>query len=127
MSQIFVIDGRDFSTLEEFYRAIGDTLIPGLEWGKNLDALNDILCWPISQTRETYTLVWKNAKLSRKRLNHSETERQLKHRLRYCHPDNRQKVAAELEMASRCQGPTVFDWLVDIICQHSQWVTLELK
>jgi RNAse (barnase) inhibitor barstar len=102
MPQIFTIDGRDFSTLEEFYEAVGAVLVPGQVWGKNLDAFNDILCWPI-QDKEPYILVWKNSKLSRKRLNHLEAERQLERRLTGCHPSNRSSVAMELERASRCE------------------------
>src|ERR1043166_306284 len=117
MPQVFTIDGRDFSTLEEFYEAVGAVLVPGQFWGKNLDAFIDILCWPI-QDKESYILVWKNSKVSRKRLNHSEAERQLELRLKRCHPSNRSSIAIELERASRCKGPTVFDWLVEIIQEH---------
>ena len=39
----FEIDGRDFSTLEESSTVISRMLIPEVEWGHNLDALNDIL------------------------------------------------------------------------------------
>jgi len=127
MPRVFVIDGRDFSTLEEFYETIGATLVPGQYWGKNLDAFNDILCWPVNEDREPYVLVWKHSNLSRKRLNHLEAERQLKLRMERCHPSNRARVAEEAERAGRCEGPTVFDWLVEIIDEHPDWVTLKLE
>jgi len=39
----YSIDGRTFSTLEEFYGEVSRVLIPGESWGRNLDAFNDIL------------------------------------------------------------------------------------
>jgi RNAse (barnase) inhibitor barstar len=126
MPRVFTIDGRDFSTLDDFFEVVGVVLVPGQFWGKNLDAFNDILCWPL-QDEEPYILVWKNSKVSRKRLNHLEAERQLELRLARCHPSNRTLVATELEKASRCEGPTVFDWLVEIIQDHPDWVTLKLE
>lgn len=39
----FVIDGEQFSNLAEFYDSVGTVLCPGFDWGKNLDAFNDIL------------------------------------------------------------------------------------
>jgi hypothetical protein len=63
----------------------------------------------------------------RGRLNHLETERQLKQRLKHCYPLGRVRVADELARASRCEGPTVFDWLVEIIQENPDWVTLKLE
>ena len=40
---IYEIDGARFSTLEGFYNEISQALIPGVDWGHNLDAFNDIL------------------------------------------------------------------------------------
>jgi len=37
------IDGLRFSTLEEFFDEVSRTLIPGADWGRNLDAFNNIL------------------------------------------------------------------------------------
>lgn len=39
----YEIDGKNFSTLEEFYEEISRVLFPGAEWGRNLDAFNEIL------------------------------------------------------------------------------------
>ena len=41
--ELYEIDGKNFSTLEEFYDEISRVLIPGAQWGRNLDAFNDIL------------------------------------------------------------------------------------
>ena len=115
----YVIDGKNFTTLEEFYEEISNNLIPGAGWGKNLDAFHDILRGGFGTPDEGFVLRWKNAALSRERLGYPETIRQLRKRLQHCHPTNRPAVQAELEMAQRGQGNTVFDWLTDIIGLHS--------
>jgi hypothetical protein len=59
-----------------------------------------------------------NHDTSRERLGYPETVRQLQRRLRECHPTNRDAVAADLARARARSGPTVFDWLVEIIRIH---------
>ena len=93
-------------------------LIPGAEWGRNLDAFNDVLRGGFGTPPGGFTLRWKNSELSRQRLGYSETVRQLEDRLRHCHPSNRKNVENELKLARAGQGPTVFDWIVDIIRIH---------
>ena len=127
MPRVFVIDGRDLSTLEEFYEVIGAVLVPGEDWGKNLAAFNDILCWPLNEDPEPYVLVWMHSKVSRKRLNDLEAERQLEKHLQYCHVSGRPDVAEKLARARRCEGPTVFDWLLEIILEHPDWLTFKLE
>jgi len=114
----YEIDGRDFSTLEEFYADISRVLIPGASWGHNLDALNDILCGGFGTPDGGFVLRWKNATVSRERLGYPETVRQLELRLARCHHSNRGAVSADLEAAQRGVGPTVFDWLLEIIRVH---------
>jgi RNAse (barnase) inhibitor barstar len=117
---VYEIDGRDFSTLEEFYDCISQVLIPGAEWGRNLDAFNDILRGGFGTPEGGFVLRWVNSKLSRDRLGYPETARQLEHRLNRCHPVNRTMVAADLARAQQGVGPTVFDWLVAIIAVHGE-------
>jgi len=66
------------------------------------------------QTRAPF-LEWRYAAVFRQRLGYPETIRQLEQRLLKCHPDNRRHTAAELELARKGKGPTVLDWLVEII------------
>jgi RNAse (barnase) inhibitor barstar len=112
------IDGRDFRTIDEFYEVVGAALIPGEEWGKNLDAFNDILCWPLARDKEPYVLVWKRSNLSRRRLNHGELQR---------HFEQRGAHRRLIERAERCQGPSAFEVLVEIIEDHPEWLTLQLE
>jgi RNAse (barnase) inhibitor barstar len=115
---VYEIDGRDFSTLEEFYAVISRVLIPGAGWGHNLDAFNDILRGGFGTPEGGFVLQWKNSDLSRERLGYSETVRQLEQRLSRCHPLNQQHVSEDLRRAKEGAGPTVFDWLVEIIHIH---------
>lgn len=116
--KVFEIDGRRFTTLEGFCDEVSRVLIPGHDWGHNLDAFNDILRGGFGTPEEGFRLVWRNHELSREKLNHAETARQLALRLQQCHPTNRARVAEELAAAENRKGPTVVDWLLDIIKGH---------
>ena len=112
------IDGRQFSTLEEFFEEISRVLIPGSYWGHNLDAFNDILRGGFGTPDEGFILIWENSDLSRSRLGNAETVRQLELRLERCQPTNRNSVKKQLRNAHSNMGPVVFDWLVEIIRVH---------
>ena len=118
MQREYVIDGAGFSTLEQFYVEIGRVLIPGVGWGENLNAFNDILRGGFGTPREGFTLRWRNSDMSRRSLGYSETVRQLQAVQKQCHPDSRAHVQLELNLAMEQVGPTVFDWLVEIIADH---------
>jgi RNAse (barnase) inhibitor barstar len=115
---VYEIDGRDFATLEEFYKVVSRVLIPGAEWGHNLDAFNDILRGGFGTPESGFILLWRNSAVSREQLGYPETVRQLDRRLTRCHPSNRQLVGEDLERARLGVGPTVFDWLIEIIEVH---------
>lgn len=54
--QIYEIDGKDFTSLDGFYDAISSQVIPGVAWGRNLDAFNDILRGGFGTPREGFVL-----------------------------------------------------------------------
>jgi histidinol-phosphatase len=114
----YVIDGEKFHTLEEFYHEIGNVLIPGVKWGHNLDALNDILRGGYGLPEGGFVLHWKNSAVSKQRLGHPETIRQLEHQLHKCHPSNRSAIQQDLKQAHAGHGSTVFDWIVELIRSH---------
>ena len=66
----FAIDGKDFSDLKGLYNAIGKQLVENNKWGKNWNAFNDILRGGFVKTEydEPFTLTWRNANVSRNRL-----------------------------------------------------------
>ncbi len=86
---LYEIDGSRFNTLEGFFEEISLVLIPGVDWGHNLDAFNDILRGGFGTPEGGFVLHWKNSTLSRERLSYPETVRQLELRLRKCDPANR--------------------------------------
>src|SRR5215468_4974388 len=86
------IDGDRFSTLEEFYDEVERSLIPGVQWGRNLDAFSDILRGGFGAPQGGFILRWQKSSLSRERLGYAETVRQLENRLKRCHPSNRETV-----------------------------------
>jgi Barstar (barnase inhibitor) len=93
-------------------------LIPGAKWGRNLDACNDILRGGFGTPEGGFVLRWTNSAVSREQLGYPDTVRQLQRSRARCHPTNRQLVSEELARAQGGVGPTVFDWLVDIIQVH---------
>jgi RNAse (barnase) inhibitor barstar len=115
---IYEIDGRDFATLEEFYDVVSRVLIPGAEWGRNLDAFNDILRGGFGTPEDGFVLRWVNSALSRERLGYPQTVRQLERRLARRYPSNTLSIGEDLEQARHGTGPTVFDELVEIIADH---------
>lgn len=115
---VYEIDGRDFATLQEFYDVVSQVLIPGAEWGHNLNAFNDILRGGLGTPDGGFILRWVNSAVSRERLGHLETVRQLERLLAHCHPTNRAAVSVDLARARQGVGPTVFDWLIEIIEVH---------
>ena len=114
----YEIDGEKFSNLDEFFDEISRMLIPGVEWGRNLSALNDILRGGFGTPKGGFRLKWKNSSLSRKRLGYAETIRQLEKHLECCHPSNRAFIEHDLNLAHAGRGTTVFDWLVELIQVH---------
>jgi len=114
----YQIDGNLFSDLQGFFDQISEHLIPGAEWGRNLDAFNDILRGGFGTPDEGFVLVWMNSAESKKRLGYDETQKQLERRLERCHPANRNDVATDLEQAKHHKGSTAFDCLVEIIEAH---------
>jgi len=116
--QSFVIDGLEISTLEEFFDRFQNAVLDGARWGRNLDAFNDVLRGGFGSPDGGFVLIWKNHSTSKERLGYGETIRQLEIRLTRCHPDNVPSFQIELDAARRGAGPTVYDWLVEILRTH---------
>lgn len=118
MTKEYVLDGSKVTSLEAFYEQVSETLIPGADWGRNLDAFNDILRGGFGTPGNGFLLRWKHSEVSRANLSYPETVRQLEKRLERCHSTNRERMQAKLYEAKRGRGPTVFDWLVEIVSVH---------
>jgi hypothetical protein len=125
VTTIYEVDGGRFATVEGFFGEVSRALIPGVIWGHNLDAFNDILRGGFGTPEDGFAIRWKSHALSRERLGFPETIRQLELRLQRCHADNRAHVERDLDQARRGVGPTAFDWLVEIIRGHGIELRLE--
>lgn len=111
----YEIDGARFSTLEGFFEEVSTVLIPGVEWGRNENALLDVLRGGFGTPPDGFTILWRNHRLSRQRLGYPETARQLEAGLRHCLPESRDNLRRMLQQAHAREGPTVFDSLIEII------------
>ena len=130
----YEIDGASFSTLEEFAHHFSKVVLCDHVWRGNLNAFNDILRGGFGTPDGGFILVWHNSNISRESLGYQETIRKLELQLETCDPSNRESIKEELEQAKFQKGPTVFEWIVEIIKNHGpegdeseNGVELELK
>ncbi|GHC65479.1 barstar family protein [Ulvibacter litoralis] len=67
---IFKLNGSKFKNLNEFYESIGQLLVENNDWGKNWNALNDILYGGFLKTdcEEEFKLIWLNSEYSKAKL-----------------------------------------------------------
>jgi RNAse (barnase) inhibitor barstar len=65
---VYEIDGRRFSTLEDFYAEVSRVVIPGADWGHNLDGFNDILRGGFGTLDGGFTVRWLQHAVSKERL-----------------------------------------------------------
>lgn len=132
---VYVIDGENFSDFEGFIEECNRGFIRetsgGGECGGNLDAFNDYLWQALStgRRRTGYVIVWRNAGKSRRELGHRALVRWLAESLRECHPagDAYSDFLARLRAARRRTGPTLFDWLTEIITRRAPDAELRLE
>jgi RNAse (barnase) inhibitor barstar len=118
VKKVYEIDGNKFDDLDAFYEHVGQTLIPGSEWGKNLDAFNDILRGGFGTPDHGFIVRWKNSDRSQEKLGYPETVRYIERKLGRCHPSNREDVKRDLLLAQQQKGQTLFEILTDIIRDH---------
>ncbi|MEV5953286.1 barstar family protein [Streptomyces sp. NPDC051987] len=116
MTQTYVLDGTAITTLEDFWRVVGEAVNgPGGYFGRNLDAFADCLGGGFGTPDDRdFVFEWRDHDTSRAHLGHAETARQLESRLARSHPSHRAEFTAQLAEARAGRGATVFDWLVDI-------------
>jgi RNAse (barnase) inhibitor barstar len=115
---VFLIDGNNFSTLEEFFDEVERVLVSSRSWGRNLDAFNDVLRGGFGTPEGGFVLKWRHSERSRHHLGYDETIRQLQLRLKTSHPASRAAIMHDLQLATNRTGPTVFDWITTIIREH---------
>ena len=108
---------RRFVTLEEFADHFSSVALDGHTWHGNLDGFNDILRGGFGTPEGGFVLRWLHSAVAQgtsdRRLFGGYSTGWVTAIRRI-----RAEVAAELEAAQAGLGPTVFDWLVEIIAIH---------
>lgn len=114
-----IIDGNNFSNLEEFYTEMDHLLTKNLQWkpGHNMDAFNDLLRggFGVHEYGEVLHIKWKNADKSRKDFGYEATEKYYQSILTRCHPSNIELVQEKIVLAQKHEGKTIMDIIVEII------------
>ncbi|MGA7570011.1 MAG: barstar family protein [Candidatus Aquilonibacter sp.] len=62
---VYVIDGHRINDRQSFYDEISEKLIPGVYWGRNLDAFDDILRGGFGTPDAGFIIRWDAAEESR--------------------------------------------------------------
>jgi RNAse (barnase) inhibitor barstar len=116
----YELDGRRIGSLEDFYAEVSRVLIPDRDWGRNLDAFNDILAGGFGTPKEGFVVVVRGATHLRSVLGHAAVVDRWRRLLRdgVVHPTNRAHVRTVIRDAELGQGPTLFDELIEIIRSH---------
>ncbi|MFJ8099825.1 hypothetical protein [Lysinibacillus sp. NPDC096212] len=129
MNKVFVVDGNNFSSFEEFCKEFSRVVLSGkFEWNGTLAAFNDILRGGFGEIEfnEDYTIIWTNSDKSKSDLGYEETIIKLNENLERCHPSNKKYILQEIKDAKMNKGPTIFDSIKEIILDHEN-VTLILE
>ncbi|MFN3151918.1 hypothetical protein [Bremerella sp.] len=123
--QTFHIDGERFDDFPGFIAEFNRGFVShvGGQWNGNMDAFNDYLYWGDQGS----TIRWMHSNKSRDDLGHDAMAQWLAENLLRCHPANRSSVQARLDQARNGLGPTLFEWLVEIIDENSEFVDLVLE
>lgn len=116
--KVYSIDGDKINSLEEFYEAVGEHIIPSADWGHNLDALNDVLRGGYGTPDDGFILEWKNFQKSKVSLGYPETLRWLEETFKHIHPDNVEVFKKRIDLAITQQGEALWMTIVDIITNH---------
>ena len=122
--RIFEINGNNFDDFSSFIVEFNRCFVShvGGKWQGNLDAFNDYLSW----MDQRCTIRWLNSSKSEKDLGYESMASWLGRNLETCHPSNRLTVQARLEDAINGHGPTLFEWIVEIIRDNDDYVDLQL-
>ncbi|KAL6045049.1 1-phosphatidylinositol-3-phosphate 5-kinase, partial [Balamuthia mandrillaris] len=115
------LDGNRIEDLDSFYDEVARQLLsPGISWGRNLSALDDILRGGFGTPEGTvWRIRWVNSQRSRQQLGHAALARWLEQGLTRVHPSNRKLWEERLAEARAGRGETLFDKLVEVIRDHA--------
>ncbi len=115
---VIEIDGLSFDSLAGFFDAFGSAVLGSTDYGRNLDAFNDVLRGGFGSPDGGFILRWKHSEVSRNRLGYDQTVRFLERKLTTCHPSNTASVLEDLKLARDRGGETLFDIICGILHSH---------
>jgi RNAse (barnase) inhibitor barstar len=115
---VIEIDGLSFDSLAGFFDVFGTVVLGITNYGRNLDAFNDVLRGGFGSPDGGFVLRWRNSEVSRDRLGYDETIRFIEHKLTTCHPSNVVSVLDDLKRARNREGETLFDIICGILQNH---------
>ena len=112
---------RNIKSYEDFISICNEGFIKsvGGKWNGHLDAFNDYLSWPEPNPYNIKIIGENNCK---KVLGYDEMAKRLSENLETCHSSNRARIKKELEDAKNNKGQTLWDVLVEILDDNSEWV-----
>ena len=119
-----IINGNNFSNLEEFYEEIEKILTKDLTWkpGHNLSAFNDLLKggFGVHEYGEKLHIKWINFSKSKETLDPIETKKYYQHILNNCHPTSKKNIEKKLEFLEEGLGETLIDIILSIILDNCE-------
>ena len=122
---IFIIDGNNFDDMKSFYDECERGFNMQCSWGRNLDALVDILRGGFFHKDSNFILIWKNSDISKQRLGHKYRVKQLKEWLKGAHSSNHESINKRIIAAQNGEGETTFDQLCTILSRGCNDFRLE--
>ena len=113
----YVIDGKDFNNMDEFYKLVVKTFSEEEEICPGLDAFIDFLRGGFGRHKynEPIKITWLNNSKSKNDLGYEETINVLKKRLKTCHPSNKEIIRKKIQLAEKKEGKTIYDEIIECI------------
>jgi hypothetical protein len=112
---VLIVDGARFSDFDGFVREFS-RLLGNYTWRGNLDAFQRPAPRGFRDARERM-----GAEVAQLRVVSARaraTTQRLERLLLTCHPSNRSAIEARISSSRRCEGPTLFDEIIEIIRDH---------
>ena len=123
----FVIDGSLFADASSFFEHAGSVFCPDFDYGRNLDALNDILRGGFGafDYGEQIQIEWRASDKSQHDLGFDETMRGLESGAANCDSSNKAYFHHQIEALKAGKGQTLFDVIVEIINENGHQLYLK--
>jgi hypothetical protein len=124
----YQIDGKQCSSYEELVVEFSTKIFGNYKaWSGDLDQLNDMLRggYGTPSSDEPFTIIWQNADISKKCLDHKALHEKLLEWKDDVHPSNKNSWLRRIDLAGHGRGQTLFEQVVDVITKHAN-ITLIL-